>query len=151
MAGHSRSVDTGKARRTANGKTRKVREHLPPGEAETARRDKQHRGARTVAADRIARTRDPLRQLDIAREYLRSAAAKYQPNPGDLDIAVKALLAVGDRIFQTGQPQTAAARQTRRTKAASHRKRRADLTTLTRLGEQAAREARQNAGARRAS
>lgn len=104
MAGHSRTVDTGRARRTPRGKSRRVRQHLPPGEADQAHRDKHRRGARAVAEHRMRRTSDPLAQLDAAREYVRSAAAKYRP-AGHTTEAVEALLAAGDRIYQHGVPR----------------------------------------------
>lgn len=104
MAGHGRSIDTGKSRRTTSGKSRRIRQHLPPGEAEQARRRKQHDGARTVALNRIRRTSDPLRQVDIARDYLRSAAAKYRPH-GEVTGVIEALLAAGDQIYRHAEPR----------------------------------------------
>lgn len=144
MAGHARTVDTGKARRAPSGKVRKVRRHVPPGEAETAKRQKQHRGARTVALNRISRTTDPLRQLDIAREYVRSAAAKYQPD-GQVTTAVQALLAAGDRIYQSGQPLSAAAKRTRRERAQRHQTKRRETAVLVREGQTAVRRQRNDA------
>lgn len=138
MAGHARTVDTGKARRTPTGKARKIREHLPPGEAETAKRRKQHRGARTITLDRINRTTDALRQLDIAREYVRSAAAKYEPG-GEITAAIEALLGVGDRIYQVGSPLSESARRTRRTVSERHRAKRATTAVLVREGTAAVR------------
>lgn len=149
MAGHVRTVGTGKARRAGGGKPRKIRQHLPAGEVELARRRKQHLGARTVAADRIGRTRDPLRQLDIAREYVRSAAAKYTADPAVVDAAVNALLAAGDHIFTAGAPLPASAKRTRREAAARHRQQRQQDALLAREGAAAIR--RQRTDARRAS
>lgn len=148
MAGHVRSVDTGKARRTAGGKSRKVREHLPPGEVEAAKRRKQHLGARTVATDRINRARDAQAQLDIAREYVRSAAAKYTADE-EITAAVQALLAAGDRIFQTGQPLSPAGKRARREAADRHRVKRQQDALLLREGRASIR--RQQADARRVS
>ena len=103
MAGRSRTVDTG---RNANG--RRVRQHRPAGETEAARREKHRRGARAQVEQRVGRTRDPLRQLDAARDYVRSAAQKYHPESGSggqLDAAVQALLAAGDELYRTGTPK----------------------------------------------
>jgi hypothetical protein len=148
VAGHTRTVPNGKGRRTSGGKTRKVREHLPPDEVASARRRKQFLGARSVAADRIARTSDPLRQLDIAREYVRSAAAKYT-DAAAVAAAVEALLAVGDRIYATGTPLSAAAKRTRRATADRHRQERHRTAVLVREGRAAVRrqqnEAHRNA------
>lgn len=105
MAGHRRTVDTGTARRTASGKTRRVRQHRAAGESATARRDQEKRGARALVEHRIRRTKDPMRQLDIARDYVRSAAAKYQPG-GEISDVVDALLTAGDRIYSTGNRKT---------------------------------------------
>lgn len=105
MAGHTRSADTGTARRTSSGKSRRVRKHLPAGEAAAARRTKQQQGARTLTDHKIRRERDPLRQLDIARDYVRSAANKYHPG-GQVADAIAALLAAGDRIYESGTPNT---------------------------------------------
>lgn len=138
MAGHVRSIDTGKARRTASGKTRKIRQHLPPGEVEKAKRRKQHLGARTVINARLAATSDPLRRLDIAREYVRSAAAKYQVS-GELAAAVDALIAAGDRIFITGEPLSPSAKRTRRAAAEQHRAKRKRTALLVREGRAAVR------------
>jgi len=101
MAGHTRTVATGQTRRSPSGKTRRVREHRPAGEAEQARRRKEYHGARSLAVDRIARAGDPLAQLSAAVGYVRSAAAKYT---GDAEVtaAVQALLEAGDRIYQHG-------------------------------------------------
>lgn len=144
MAGHVRSADTGKARRTAAGRPRKIREHLPAGEVEAAKRRKRHLGARTLAADRIDRARDPLRQLDIAREYVRSAAAKYTADH-EITAAVEALLAAGDRIFTTGVPLSAAAKRARRERAARHRWQREQTELLVREGRAAIRRQHNNA------
>lgn len=105
MAGHRRTVDTGTARRTTSGKTRRVREHRAAGESAAARRDQEQKGARALVEHRIRRTKDPLRQLDIARDYVRSAAAKYQPG-SELAGAIEALLTAGDRIYGTGVRRT---------------------------------------------
>ena len=101
MAGHTRTVATGQTRRTPGGKTRRVREHRPAGEAEQARRRKEHHGSRSLATDRIAKAGDPLAQLAAAVGYVRSANAKYA---GDAEVtaAVQALLEAGDRIYQHG-------------------------------------------------
>ena len=134
MAGHVRSVATGKARRTASGRIRKVREHLPPGEAEQAKRRKQHLGARTVATDQINRAGDLLRKLDIARQYVRSAAAKYTAAPDEINAAVEALLALGDRIYANGVPLSPGAKRTRRANAARHRQQRQQTALLIQEG-----------------
>lgn len=149
MAGHTRTVDTGTARRTRTGKVRRIRQHLPAGQSEKARRDKAHRGARTVALARIDRARTPLDKLEAARQYVRSAAAKYGIADPDVAAAVTALLAAGDRIFQTRQPLSAAARARRRSAREAQRVRRTHTRTLLRLGKQAARQARTAAGSRR--
>lgn len=114
MAGHTRTVDTGKTQRTGR-RTRRVREHLPPGEAAENARAKQHQGARERALDRINRTTDPLGQLDAARDYVRSAAAKYQAT-GHVTDGIEALLAVGDAIFHRAAPLSEAQRRTRRSR-----------------------------------
>lgn len=103
MAGHHRTVATGKARRTGSGfgRVRKVRQHLPPGEADTSRRRKLRASARAIANQRITTTRDPLVQLDAARDYVRSAAAKYAHDAA-IQQAVDALLAIGDQIYRDG-------------------------------------------------
>lgn len=101
MAGHVRTVDTGKTRRTTGRRTRRVREHLPPGEAESARRRKEHAGARALAMDRINRESDPLAQLSHAVSYVRSAAAKYRSD-ADVSAAVQMLAEIGDRIYSNG-------------------------------------------------
>lgn len=147
MAGHTRTVATGKARKTASGLPRKIREHLPPEQIAATKRRKQHTGARTVAADRIARTSDPLRQLDIAREYLRSAAAKYVADADIVQTAVNALLAAGDRVFASGAPLTPGARQARRARATRHRDQRKNTALLVREGTAAIR--RQHADAQK--
>lgn len=138
MAGHLRTVDTGTARRTSGKRTRKNREHLPPGQAAAHARRKQHHGARTQALDRINRTSDPLRQLDIAREYVRSAAAKYQADGHVVD-AVQALLAAGDAIYTSAAPLSESARRTRRETAARHQQQRHRNQVLIREGEAAIR------------
>ena len=145
MAGHTRTVATGKARRTTSGLPRKIREHLPPEQAAATKRRKQHKGARTVAADRIARTSDPMRQLDIAREYLRSAAAKYIADADIVQVAIDALITAGDRVFANGAPLTPAARQARRATATRHRDQRQKTALLVREGTAAIR--RQHADA----
>ncbi|MHA6801771.1 hypothetical protein [Bounagaea algeriensis] len=99
MAGRSRTVDTGRT----DGR-RRLRQHRPAGEAAAARRSKEHQGARAQVEHRLGRTRDPLRQLDAARDYLRSAAQKYQPD-GHLAGAIEALLAAGDELYRTGIPK----------------------------------------------
>ncbi|GAA0645714.1 hypothetical protein GCM10010174_80920 [Kutzneria viridogrisea] len=149
MAGHLRSVDTGKARQTPSGRARRVREHLPPGQVALAKRRKQHLGARAAAADRIARTTDPLRQLDIAREYVRSAAAKYTATDAVLQVAVQALLQVGDQVFTTGTPVSASTKRTRRQSAERHRQQRQRNQLLLREGRAAVR--RQQSESRTAS
>lgn len=149
MAGHVRTVDTGRARRTASGRTRRVREHLPPGEVEAARRCKQHLGARTAAANKINRANDLLKRLDIAREYLRSAAAKYEIDTAAVEAAVEALLAAGDRTYQHGAPLTASAKRRRREEALKHRAKRQQTAVLVREGLKAVRS--QQAEARRVS
>ncbi|MFC4000909.1 hypothetical protein ACFS2C_28085 [Prauserella oleivorans] len=103
MAGHHRTVATGKARRTGSGfgRVRQIREHLPPGEAATNRRRKLRAAARAIANQRINVARDPLVQLEAARDYVRSAAAKYQHDTA-LQQAVDALLAIGDQIYRDG-------------------------------------------------
>lgn len=101
MAGHTRTVATGRSWRTGSGKSRRVREHLPPGEADKERRRKQHQGARTLATDRIKRERNPMAQLAHALAYVRSASAKYRAD-ADVTAAVQTLLDVGDRIYTTG-------------------------------------------------
>lgn len=146
MAGHSRTTATGKARRAASGKPRRVREHLPPGEAEAAKRVKAQRGAKTVALDRISRTSDPLAKLNIAREYVRSAAAKYQVDDAAVAAAIDALLAAGDRIFTTGQPVTAAQKRTRQQHTERRRQRRAETELLLREGRASIRRQQADAG-----
>lgn len=149
MAGHSRTTATGKAHRAASGKPRRVREHLPPGEAEDAKRAKAHRGAKTVALDRISRATDPLTKLNIAREYVRSAAAKYQVDEDTVTAAIDAMLAAGDRIFTAGQPVTAAQKRTRQHHSQQRRQRRTENELLLREGRAAVR--RQQADADRAA
>src|SRR5699024_2199254 len=101
MAGHTRTVATGETHRSPGGRTRRVREHRPAGEAEQARRRKEHHGARSLAVARIARACDPLAQLSAAVVYVRSASAEYT---GDADVtaAVQALLEAGERIYTQG-------------------------------------------------
>lgn len=99
MAGRNRTVDTGK---TVG--RRRQRQHLPAGAAEQHTREKAHRGARARVDQRIGRTRDPLAQLDAARDYVRSAASKYRPT--ELSTAIQALLDAGDQIYRTGQPRS---------------------------------------------
>lgn len=106
MAGHTRTTGTGATVRGATGKPRRVREHLPAGDAEIARRKKAHAGARSQARSHIATAQDGLRQIEAARDYVRSAAAKYHPHPDDLQPVVQALLAAGDRIFEAGTPRS---------------------------------------------
>lgn len=100
MAGRSRTVDTGRTRGN-----RRARQHRPAGETESAHRDRVHRGARALVNQRIDRARDPLRQLDIARDYVRSAAQKYQVR-GETAPAIEALLAAGDELYRTGSPKS---------------------------------------------
>lgn len=114
MAGHLRTTDTGTTRRTTGKRVRRNREHLPPGEAADHGRRKQHRGARSRAVDQIHRTTDPLAQVDIARDYVRSAAAKYVPD-GHLIEAIQALLAAGDGIYTHAPARSESARRHRRT------------------------------------
>lgn len=102
MAGHNRTVDTGRTRRSSGGKARRVREHRPAGESDGARRDKERRGARRIADDRVRKATSPTARLDAARDYLRSAAAKYHAQ-AELDSAVAVLLDAGDRIYTTGK------------------------------------------------
>ncbi len=144
MAGHGRTIETGKARRTARGRSRRIRQHIPDGEAEQAKRRKQHSGARANAVNRINRTTDPLRKLDIAREYLRSAAAKYQPD-SEITDAVQALLAAGDRIYQHAEPLSPAAKRTRRVRAERSQTVRANNAALIREGKAAVRQQQNNA------
>ncbi|GAB2763216.1 hypothetical protein GCM10027174_44880 [Salinifilum aidingensis] len=105
MAGRSRTVDTGRT----DGR-RRLRQHRPAGEAEPYRREKALRGARAQVDHRIRQERDPLRQLDAARDYVRSATRKYQPG-GDLAPVIEALLTAGDAIYRNGTPRD---RQNRR-------------------------------------
>lgn len=146
MAGHVHTVDTGKARRTASGRRRKIRERIPTDEAETSKRSKRHEGARTITMDRISRTTDPLRRLDAAREYVRSAAAKYLVDPEMVSAAVEALLAAGDQIFTEGEPLSPSARRTRRDQAEYHRARRQRTELLVREGAAAVRRQQTEAG-----
>lgn len=139
MAGHQRTKDTGAAKRTATGKVRRVREHLPAEEIETTKRRKRFAGARALVNERLARTTDPLKQLDLARAYVLSAAAKYNHDKALLD-AVDALLRAGDHILTTGQELTPSARSTRRSTTARHRKRRRDTTIVLREGHAAIRQ-----------
>ncbi|TDX84963.1 hypothetical protein [Amycolatopsis arida] len=144
MAGHTRTRATGTARRTSGGKTRKLREHLPSDQLDQHRRRTQRRGARSRAVDRISRTSDPLRRLDVAREYVMSAAAKYR-DPGAVAAAVEALLAAGDRIYAHGAPLTPAERRTRRERANQHRQQRQRTAVLVREGQAAIRRQRKEA------
>ncbi|RBM18084.1 hypothetical protein DI005_20025 [Prauserella sp. PE36] len=78
-----------------------MRQHLPAGEAEQNARRKARDGAKAVAYQRIRRTSDPMQQLDAARDYVRSAAAKYSHGPA-LNRLVNAMLEIGDEIFRDG-------------------------------------------------
>ncbi len=105
MAGRARTVDTGKT----DGR-RRLRQHRPAGEADPHRREKQRRGARARAEQRISRSRDPVTQLLAAVDYVRSALSKYRPG-GLLQPVLDALLATGDEIYRTGDARD---RQNRR-------------------------------------
>lgn len=107
MAGHSRTVGTNRHAPGTSGRSRRVRRHLPPGEAAAAKRHRAHQSARSVALHHIQRTSDPLTQIDRARDYVRSAAGKYRTDQAELTSVVEALLAAGDRIYQTGEPKPA--------------------------------------------
>lgn len=111
MAGHPRTVGTSRHQRGASGRARRVREHLPAGEAAPARRRKAHASARSRALAHVHRASgDQLVQIDRARDYLRSAAGKYSIET-DLTPVVDALIAAGDRIYQTGTPKPARAKK----------------------------------------
>ncbi|WP_345368311.1 hypothetical protein, partial [Saccharopolyspora cebuensis] len=79
MAGHTRTVDTGAAVRTAAGRVRKVRRHRPAGQARVHARVKAHRGARRTVEARLRSASDPVRRLEIALGYVKSARAKFRP------------------------------------------------------------------------
>lgn len=96
VAGRSRTYDTGK---TVG--RRRQRQHLPAGAAEAHRRDKQLRGARSLAEHRIARTRDAATQLLAAVDYVRSACSKYRAG-GLVQPAIDVLMSVGDEIYRNG-------------------------------------------------
>lgn len=105
MAGRARTVDTGKT----NGR-RRLRQHRPAGESDPYRREKQLRGARSLAEHRIRRTRDTATQVLAAVDYVRSAIRKYHPG-GLAQPGIDALMSVGDQIYRTGTPRD---RQNRR-------------------------------------
>lgn len=107
MAGHTRTVGTGKHQRGITGRPRRVREHLAPGDAATAKRQKTHQSARSIALHHIRRASDPLVQIDRARDYVRSAARKYRFEGTDVTDVVQALLAAGDHIYTHGEPHPA--------------------------------------------
>lgn len=105
MGGRARTYDTGTTRGT-----RRQRKHLPAGTAETHRRDKDHRGARALAQQRIDRSPDPVTALLAAVNYVRSAASKYRPG-GLVQPGIDAVMAVGDEIYRTGTPRTRTSRR----------------------------------------
>lgn len=100
MGGRARTYDTGKT----DGR-RRLRQHRPAGEAEAHRREKDHRGARALAQQRIDRSPDAVTALLAAANYVRSAASKYRAG-GLIQPGIDALLRVGDEIFRTGTPRT---------------------------------------------
>ncbi|MET9260371.1 hypothetical protein [Amycolatopsis sp. NPDC004079] len=124
MGGHTRTVGTARAVVAEPGKVRKVRDHRPAGDgsedAPEVRR-KRRNGSRAFARERIARTSDPVKQTALALDYVKSAAAKYQPDPAAAQAAVAALLAMGDRIYADGVPLTAGQKRYRKTAARRHR------------------------------
>lgn len=144
MAGHSRTTATGATRPGVTGKPRRVREHLPAGDAEHIRRAKSQRGAKTRLKHRLDRTSDPLARLDAARDYLRSAAAKYQTT-ASVEQAVQALIVAADRIFRDGDPLTEAQHRTRRDRAARRKQHRDTTAVLLREGRAAVRRQQANA------
>ncbi|GAA1983283.1 hypothetical protein [Amycolatopsis minnesotensis] len=148
MAGHVRTMPGTGRQPGVTGRSRKVRVHLPPGEAEVAKRVKQRNGARTIAQHRIVSARTPQARLDAARDYVRSAAAKYRADD-EIAVAVEALLAAGDRIFARGAPVDPGTRAARQVRAARNRERARTNQVLIREGRKSVRrqqmEARESA------
>jgi hypothetical protein len=137
VAGHWRTTDTGTARRTSSGHTRRVREHLPAGEALDAKRLKDYTGARKIVVDRLEKMKDPARRLDAAVQYVRSATAKYEI--ADVNAAVDALLALGDQIFAASAPLSEDIKRHRREAAARRRVEREQTQVMVREGKKAIR------------
>lgn len=143
MAGHTRTTGTARAVTAASGRIRKVREHLPPGdgaESSDLVRRKRRNGARALVGERIARTSDPLTQVALAADYVKSAAAKYQARTGAAAAAVEALLELGDRIYAAGEPLTPGQKHHRKTVAQAHRAARTRNAQLVAEGAAAVRK-----------
>lgn len=117
---------------------RQVREPVPPEQRVAAKRAKQHRGARAVANDRIARAADEREQLAAAREFVMSAMAKYD-SPETVQRIIAALLKGGDVIYKTGTPHTAFTRRRRKQEAEQHRAKRRVAKALAAKGRAAVR------------
>lgn len=97
MAGHRRTVP-GKGIDPTTGRRRRVAK--PNGEAAVTAHQRRARNTRALAEQRLAAETDPLRRLDIAVGYVRSAAAKTNPNPDELDQAVAALMRHGTILME---------------------------------------------------
>lgn len=111
MAGHPRTIPAPGARRTGPGRTRKNREHLPAGETDANRREKDAAAVRRIAYQRIRAANGPAEQIDAARAAFRSANAKYSATSEHTDAAVEALLAAAVAVIRGGTRRPAAQRK----------------------------------------
>ena len=102
MAGHLRTTPAPGARRTSKNTVRRNRQHLPDGEADQHARERIVAAGKSTAYQRINARSGDLAKVDAAREYLRSAAAKYDLPPGWSQPLVDQLVRQADQIIRTG-------------------------------------------------
>lgn len=95
MAGHRRTLP-GKGTDPATGRRRRVAR--TDGHTTPTATHRRARNTRALAEQRLAAEPDPLRRLDIAVGYVRSAAAKNTPRT-ELDQAVSALMHHGHSLM----------------------------------------------------
>lgn len=102
MARHRLTKPDPRGRTNRRGFVRRVQ--LPAGAAAKAKlAAAAHREKpRQLVNDRLAVEADPIRRLEIALGYVKSAQKKYRDRPDLLERAERALIRVGDQMF-TGQ------------------------------------------------
>ena len=113
MAGHPRTIPAPGARRTGPGRIRRNREHLPAGETDAHRRERDAAAVRRIAHQRIRAAKSPAEQIDAARAAFRSANAKYVATNEHTQQAVDALLAAAVAVIRGGTRRPAAQRKTK--------------------------------------
>ncbi|KMS92662.1 hypothetical protein [Prauserella rugosa] len=109
MAGHRRTVPAPGARTTKPGVLRRNRTHLPAGETDQRERDRAISAGKSTAHARVQQRRGDLAgQIDAAREYLRSALGRYEPEQHVVDELVQHMIRTADQIIRTGTRRSAA-------------------------------------------